>query len=80
MWTLMFPLNFLQVEETSDLSCTEQILNCGHTAPINEENKDTITWFILYCDVLFNFNHKARISPHLFHVDRLGQGIAVWVS
>lgn len=31
------------VEETSDLaSCTEQILNCGYTGPINEENKDKI--------------------------------------
>ncbi|XP_051793701.1 uncharacterized protein zgc:112966 [Acanthochromis polyacanthus] len=36
------------VEETSDLSsCTEQILNCGYTGPINDDNKDKIARAIL---------------------------------
>ncbi|XP_072560331.1 uncharacterized protein [Paramormyrops kingsleyae] len=36
------------VEESSDLSsCTEQIISCGYTGPINEENKDKITRAIL---------------------------------
>ncbi|XP_049329197.1 uncharacterized protein LOC107197441 [Astyanax mexicanus] len=36
------------VEETSDLSsCTEQILNCGYTGPINEGSRDSITRAIL---------------------------------
>lgn len=61
-WNLVFdfPLNFLQVEETSDLSsCTEQILSCGYTGPINEDSKAKITRFILYCDILFNITHRA---------------------
>ncbi|KAI7802917.1 hypothetical protein IRJ41_023599 [Triplophysa rosa] len=32
------------IEETSDLSsCTEQIVSCGYTGPINETNKENIT-------------------------------------
>ncbi|XP_076858389.1 uncharacterized protein LOC143512215 isoform X2 [Brachyhypopomus gauderio] len=36
------------VEETTDLSsCTEQILNCGYTGPIDEDNRQKITRAIL---------------------------------
>ena len=79
-WNLVFdfPLHLLQVEETSDLSsCTEQILNCGYTGPINEDNKAKITRFILYCDIPFNITHRASVSSHFYPVGRLGQGITV---
>ncbi|XP_070405296.1 uncharacterized protein [Nothobranchius furzeri] len=37
------PQNVLKVEEVEDLSsCTEQIINCGYTGPINKDNKDKI--------------------------------------